>query len=65
MPFASVRPPSVLASAVEALPPRLLIAPMLALALIAPALPGAEGDDGFRPIFDGRDLAGWDGDPQF
>jgi hypothetical protein len=31
--------------------------------LLAPALHAAEA--GFRPIFNGRDLAGWEGDPRF
>src|SRR5688572_8654737 len=35
----------------------------LALAL-CPMLPGAE-EDGFKPIFDGKGLEGWDGDPKF
>jgi len=25
----------------------------------------AQGDDGFKPIFNGKDLAGWDGNPDF
>ena len=36
---------------------------LLALSLFAR---GAAADDaGFRPIFDGKSLQGWDGDPRF
>jgi type 1 glutamine amidotransferase len=65
MPFPSLRPRAVLALTVEALPAPRWLAPLIALALMAPAPSYAEGDDGFRAIFNGRDLAGWDGDPQF
>ena len=34
----------------------LLVAPIVALA--------AADEDGFKPIFNGKDLSGWDGDPQ-
>src|SRR4051812_49385314 len=37
---------------------------LLVLVLAAPA-GGQDPGDGFRPIFDGRTLAGWDGDPRF
>ncbi|MBP7936816.1 MAG: DUF1080 domain-containing protein [Phycisphaerae bacterium] len=30
---------------------------------VFPAPAAAAGDDGFKPIFDGKTLAGWDGDP--
>jgi type 1 glutamine amidotransferase len=48
---------------------RLLRRAAFALALVsvasvpAAAAPGA--DDGFQPLFNGRDLDGWDGDPRF
>ncbi len=35
-----------------------------ALAALAAALPALAQDDGFRPMFDGRTLDGWDGDPR-
>ncbi len=38
---------------------------LLAWAVSATAAPQAEGDDGFTPIFDGKSLEGWDGDPRF
>jgi len=31
----------------------------------SPAVRAADEDDGFRPIFDGKTLSGWDGDPKF
>ena len=36
---------------------------LVLLALAGPAISGSE--DGFRPIFNGSDLTGWDGDPRF
>lgn len=40
-----------------------ILALLFAPALFAPALCAADGD--FKPIFNGRDLTGWDGDPRF
>src|SRR5437588_12719128 len=39
--------------------------PTLAVAalLCAAALAGAAGEEGFTPIFSGKDLSGWEGDP--
>lgn len=36
----------------------------LLLALVCLSLPGMAEDDGFRPLFNGKDLAGWEGDPR-
>ena len=46
---------------------RFLIASMAAVGICLPAaLPTAAADEeGFRPIFDGQALDGWDGDPRF
>jgi len=38
---------------------------LLAVGLSATAAWGAEDEDGFTPIFDGKTLEGWDGDPRF
>ncbi|HUT33822.1 MAG TPA: DUF1080 domain-containing protein [Planctomycetota bacterium] len=38
---------------------------MLALVLGMAAVAGEGGDEGFVPIFNGKDLTGWDGDPTF
>jgi hypothetical protein len=35
---------------------------LLALFLTSLSLPAA--DDGFRPLFNGKDLSGWDGNPE-
>ena len=37
----------------------------LALHLLTLALSAGAADEGFRPIFDGRTLSGWDGDPKY
>ena len=42
----------------------LLVAGLLTL-VIASGQSMAADDDGFRPIFDGKTLEGWDGDPKF
>lgn len=34
-------------------------------AAAAISIHAAEAEDGFKPIFNGKDLAGWDGDPKF
>jgi hypothetical protein len=39
-----------------------LAAALLLLVLCAPVLPAAEPEAGFRPLFDGKSLAGWEGD---
>ncbi len=44
-------------------PPLRHLCAALAALLLARVLPAAEGD--FKPIFNGRDLTGWDGDPRF
>jgi len=42
------------------------IRPLALAALMLVAIPAlAADDDGFRPIFDGKTLEGWDGNPQF
>jgi type 1 glutamine amidotransferase len=38
---------------------------LLALAVGAPRLHSADADEGFKPIFNGKDLSGWDGNPKF
>jgi hypothetical protein len=38
---------------------------LLTAALFIAVLPVCAEDDGFKPIFNGKDLTGWDGDPQF
>jgi len=43
--------------------PRALIGLLLALCILAPA--HAAPDDGFVPIFDGKTLEGWEGDPTY
>src|SRR5262245_43227940 len=46
---------------------RQVLASLLALILIVPAtaLAGIEDEPGFQPIFNGRDLTGWDGNSKF
>src|SRR5262245_6248301 len=46
---------------------RLWFAWLLASLMFAPAAAFAQddADAGFRPIFNGRDLSGWDGNPKF
>ncbi|HON68876.1 MAG TPA: DUF1080 domain-containing protein [Phycisphaerae bacterium] len=34
------------------------------IGLVCTTVPAQAGDDGFTPIFDGKSLAGWDGDPK-
>ncbi|HWA08953.1 MAG TPA: DUF1080 domain-containing protein [Opitutaceae bacterium] len=43
----------------------LLLGRLPALAQPAPALPAADPEAGFVPIFDGKTLAGWEGDPKY
>jgi type 1 glutamine amidotransferase len=38
---------------------------IVALALVVPAVCAAADEDGFKPIFNGKDLDGWDGNPMF
>ncbi len=45
-------------------PSRALAFVVLSLIVLGASMLGA-GEDGFRPIFDGRTLEGWDGDPTF
>ena len=43
------------------------LASMLALGLLLVSVavtPAAENEEGFKPIFDGKTLNGWDGDPK-
>jgi hypothetical protein len=42
-----------------------LIGVCFTLAVLAMAGSARAGDDGFTPLFDGKSLNGWDGDPQF
>jgi hypothetical protein len=45
--------------------PRPLLAALFLFAALARALAQPAADDGFAPIFDGKSLAGWDGDPKY
>ena len=42
-----------------------LAAVMLALVMAATGARAAEKENGFKPIFNGKNLAGWDGNPKF
>ena len=37
---------------------------LLAVLLLSAASPALAGDDGFTPLFNGKDLSGWEGDPK-
>lgn len=37
---------------------------LLAALLLSAASPALAGDDGFTPLFNGKDLSGWEGDPK-
>ncbi|MEX0937106.1 MAG: DUF1080 domain-containing protein [Pirellulales bacterium] len=38
---------------------------LLMLALVAPAARAADDEEGFKPLFDGKTLEGWEGNPKF
>jgi hypothetical protein len=38
---------------------------LLLLALVAPAARAADDEEGFKPLFDGKTLEGWEGNPKF
>lgn len=44
---------------------RLLRSVLLVVALIATRLTAPAAEEGFRPLFNGRDLTGWDGDRRY
>ena len=65
MRLSSVHPRAMLALTVVVLPSLRALPALAVLAATSLAPLGAEDGDGFRAIFNGRDLAGWEGDSQF
>ena len=47
------------------MPTRAILLVLFVLAIFTPSSLRADEEDGFRSIFNGRDLSGWSGDPKF